>query len=59
MCNLLIKLNTLSDKTKLDKILVTSKDFGHFCQTNNFVYFEIPNMTRFQFYGIQAAFFQG
>ena len=32
---------TLSDKTKLDKTLVTSKDFGHFCPTNNFVYFEI------------------
>ena len=32
---------TLSDKTKSDKILVTSKDFGHFCLTNNFTYFEI------------------
>ena len=32
---------TLSDKTKSDKILVTSKGFGHFCSTNNFIYFEI------------------
>ena len=30
-------------RTKLfvGKILVTSKDFSHFCPTNNFVYFEI------------------
>ena len=34
-------LYTLSDKRKSDKILVTSKDFGHFCPTNNFVYFKI------------------
>ena len=44
--------NTLSDKTKSDKILVghnyksdkilvTSKNFGHFCPTNNLVHFEI------------------
>ena len=34
-------VHALSDKTKSDKILVTSKDFGHFSPTNNFVYFEI------------------
>ena len=32
---------TLSEKTNSDKILVTSKGFGHFYPTNNFVYFEI------------------
>ena len=50
------KSRILSGKTKSDKILVISKDFDHFCPTNNSAVFKFQNMIRFQFYGIQTIF---
>ena len=49
---------TLLDKTKSDKILVTSKDFGHFCPIILSI-LKFQNMIRFRFYGIQTVFFLG
>lgn len=37
----LIRQNKFGQDYLSDKMLITSKDLGHFCPTNNFAYFEI------------------